>query len=162
MTNEKYKTHILPKIDLIKSMARNDTSKKEIAKALGVSYNTLLKYQSDYPLLKDALSFSKTMSDLEVEAALFEKAIGYTVVEEIPQKLKNSTYIEGKKNEQEEIEIIKVEKKIPADLSALKFWLERRCPEKWTDKATKQIDPIITVVHNIPRPERNSQNGNNN
>ncbi len=151
MPKDKYKQLIEPKLFLVEAMARNGATLKEIAENLGVCQNTLNKYKKIYPELEKALSRTKLEVNLLVENALLKKAIGYTVTEEIPQKLKSIDYVDGKRKEEERIETVTVQKVVPSDTTALKFWLERKSPDEWNDKTTKQEEVSIKLIHNVPR-----------
>ena len=117
-------------------MARDGLDYDEITKKLSLSnrkMNSLLK--KDESLKKD-LEYSKLLTDYAVEDALLKKALGSTSVE-TKETQKNSG-----------IESVTVTKEIPSDTAALKFWLEHRCPERWSEKSefSQSIDERLEKI----------------
>ena len=89
-----------------------------------------------------ALKKGKEIADYEVENALFKRAIGYTVKEEIVEIMPNGD---------EKIKTIK--KHIPGDVTAQIFWLKNRQRSKWRDKQDIEIqDNNISInVNGVKR-----------
>ena len=82
------------------------------------------------------------LTTLEVENALLKKACGFIITEE---KEKGD-------------EITTVHKEVPPDTSALKFWLESKCPEIWGAKSDKsniddKLDLVLSEITNIANEE---------
>jgi len=63
------------------------------------------------------------ITDYQVEDALLKKALGGVSTEVKKTEKKTGT------------ETVTVTKEVPADTSALQFWLKNKCPDKWSDKA---------------------------
>ncbi len=104
-------------------MARDGLDYEEIVKKLGIpkrKINSLIKQDET---LEKELEFAKLLTDYAVEDALLKKALGSTSVE--TKETKKGTGVES----------ITVTKEIPSDTAALKFWLEHRCPERWSEKS---------------------------
>ena len=117
-------------------MARDGLDYEEITKRLSLSdrkMNSLLK--KDESLKKD-LEYAKLLTDYAVEDALLKKALGSTSVE-----TKETQKTSG-------IESVTVTKEIPSDTAALKFWLEHRCPERWSEKSefNQSIDERLEKI----------------
>lgn len=51
----KYESHVLPRLEFVRSAARMGNSEEEIAKQLGVSYSTFREYKKKHPELQEAL-----------------------------------------------------------------------------------------------------------
>ena len=121
---------------LIEGWAREGLFDKDIAKKMNVSEATLNNYKKKYPEFKQALRKGKEIVDIEVENALFKKALGYNVPVQKAFKLKDIVYGEnGKKiSETERIEYAEEEIHVPADTTAQIFWLKNRKKAQWRDK----------------------------
>lgn len=119
----KYEAEWKDKLEVVKGWARDGLSNEQIAHNMGISTTTLYEWQNKYPEFADALSKSKEVVDREVENALYKKAVGYTV--KIPQQkvLKDGTIVDY-------MQTIYIQ----PDVTAQKFWLVNRMPEKYRDK----------------------------
>ena len=73
------------------------------------------------PDLNQARKRGGLHADAEVAASLFKRACGYTAIEE-----KAFSYMG-------DVEIAQIRKHIPADVSAIKFWLKNRQREMWRE-----------------------------
>lgn len=124
------------KLKLLEGWARNGLTNDQIAKNIGVNPKTIYDWMNKEPKIKEALKKGKEVVDLEVENALYKKAIGYNVSIQKAFKLKDIIYNEnGKKiSEKERIEYAEEEVHVPADTTAQIFWLKNRKPDKWRDK----------------------------
>ena len=124
------------KLKLLEGWARNGLTNEQIAKNIGVNPKTIYDWMNKEPKIKQALKKGKEVVDLEVENALYKKAIGYNVEIQKAFKLKDIIYNEnGKKiSETERIEYAKEEVHVPADTTAQIFWLKNRKKHDWRDK----------------------------
>ena len=109
-----------------------------------------------YPEVKQALRKGKEIVDIEVENALFKKALGYNVPVQKAFKLKDIVYGEnGKKiSETERIEYAEEEIHVPADTTAQIFWLKNRKKAQWRDKVeyeanTGEINKVKELLSKI-------------
>ena len=103
-------------------MARDGLSESQIIKHLGITqnkFNSLKKANDD---LKKDINYSKLLTDYAVEDALLKKALG-SISKEVKETEKESG-----------TEMVTVTKEVPADTSALQFWLKNRCPDRWNEK----------------------------
>ncbi|GHU51727.1 hypothetical protein AGMMS49975_06090 [Clostridia bacterium] len=99
----------------------------EIAEAMGISRKTLSAWK--YTKMPDntkvltsfgeALANGKDAIDLQVEQALFKRAIGYTIVEKEQFKVNGETRTKLK------------DKHIPPDTKAAEAWLYNRQSDRW-------------------------------
>ena len=128
----------------LESWARDGLIDEQIAKNIGISRSTLNEWKNKYSVISDALKKGKEIVDIQVENALFKRAIGYTF-EEV--KIEESAK-DGRK-------ITKTVKEVVPDTTAQIFWLKNRRPSKWRDRQEdKDNTQTINVIHNIPRPPK--------
>lgn len=127
---------------LLSGWARDGNTDEEIAKKIGISRSTLAEWKKKYPDISDALKKGKEIVDTEVEDSLLKRAKGYTISVKKTFKLKKTEYDKsGKKVKEEEVlEVGEDEIHIPADVTAMIFWLKNRLPEKWKDRRFSVAD----------------------
>lgn len=90
---------------------------------MGISRSTLNEWKNKYKDISDTLKNSKEVADIQVENALFKRAVGYDYEE---TKVEIDTH--GKKH------MVKLTKHMPPETTAAIFWLKNRKPEAWRDK----------------------------
>ena len=139
------------KLSLIKGWRMNGVTQKKIAENVGINEDTLCRYRNKYPRLKEALDKGKEQADLEVEDALFKRAMGYTI--EIKEE---------KLDKFGEVHLLKKDVHIPGDVGAQIFWLKNRRYTEWRDKInfedeTKQNDGIIKELIGAIKDVKNSK-----
>lgn len=119
----------------ITGWARNGLTDEQIAKNIGCSYSTLREWKNRFPAFSAALKKGKEVVDLEVEAALYRRALGYSYVEETKELRFN------RETGQKELVTVKsVVKIVPPDTTAQIFWLKNRRPDRWRDKQEVKLD----------------------
>lgn len=139
------------KLALIKGWRMNGVTQQKIAENVGINEDTLCKYKNRYPRLKEALDKGKEQADLEVEDALFKRAVGYTI------------RIEEEKLDKDGVtHLLKKDVHIPGDVGAQIFWLKNRRYTDWRDKInfedeTKQNDGIIKELIGAIKDVKNSK-----
>lgn len=99
----------------------------ELADFFEVHRATIYRWKHDHPEFCDALKVGKDAADERVARSLYQKATGYNVTEEQAVKLRVEQH-------KEEVEVVQVEKHIPADTAAAIFWLKNRRKDEWRDK----------------------------
>lgn len=113
-------------------------SERQIAKNLGVSKSTFEKYKKEHSDFLDHLKRGKETADAKVENALYKRATGYKVTKVQAIKVKEDHYdAEGRKIQKENVVTVEIEEEIPADVSAIKFWLSNRQKGRWADNPHK-------------------------
>lgn len=124
------------KLKLLSGWARDGLTDEIIAKKIGISRSTLNEWKKKYPAISDTLKKGKELADIEVEDSLFKRATGYTAQIRKTFKVKIVKYNDvGKKvEEKEELQTGIDEVHIPADTTAIIFWLKNRMPDKWKDR----------------------------
>lgn len=103
-------------------MARDGLSESQIIKHLGITQNKFNSLKKTNNELKKDINYSKLLTDYAVEDALLKKALG-SISKEVKETEKESG-----------TEMVTVTKEVPADTSALQFWLKNRCPDRWNEK----------------------------
>lgn len=132
IAKSKYETDVKPRLVEIEAWKRDGLTDEQIFKNLGISRDTFYKYKEKYTDFSDALKKGKEVADIEVENALFKRAIGYRYKE----KIKEVKEIDEKKT----VFIKEVEKEMPGDVGAQIFWLKNRKSSKWKDKQDIDIE----------------------
>lgn len=124
------------KLTLLEAWARDGLTDEQIANNMGISVASLYNYKNQHLEILEALKKGKEVVDIQVENALYKKALGYNVLLKKTFKLKRIEYNgDGKKiKEYEELVDGYDETHIPADTTAQIFWLKNRNPRKWRDK----------------------------
>jgi len=109
-----------PKI--AESLAKQGLSNEAIADAMSIGEKTLYIWKSKYSEFRQALENGKTWPDDLVEAALYQRAVGYSHPAEkimvVAGKIEKVEYIEH----------------FPPDPNAAEFWLTNRRKDKWAHK----------------------------
>lgn len=132
IAKSKYETDVKPRLIEIEAWKRDGLTDEQIFKNLGISRDTFYKYKEKYSDFSEAIKKGKEVADIEVENALFKRAIGYKYKEVI----KEVKEIDGKKSTY----VKEVTKEMPGDVGAQIFWLKNRKSSKWKDKQDIDIE----------------------
>lgn len=145
IAKSKYETDVKPRLVEIEAWKRDGLTDEQICKNLGIVKDTFYKYKEKYTDFSDALKKGKEVADIEVENALFKRAIGYTY-KEVTKEVKD---IDGKKS----TFIKEVTKVVPGDVAAQIFWLKNRKPSKWKDKQDIDIEDnnVSITINGVKR-----------
>jgi hypothetical protein len=72
---------------------------------------------------------------MEVAASLYQATLDRVITCKQAIKCKEIYYDDnGKRVEKERVEIVEVDKHIPADFRSQQFWLKNRNPKQWSEK----------------------------
>lgn len=143
MAYQKMEAWTTPKgLDILRGLARRGLSDEDIAKSIGVGKATLYRWKATNDAIRDALRDGKLTADLEVEAALFKKATGFTVTD-----TKTISFLDKDNGEMIPGKIETVTKHILPDTNAAIFWLKNRCPDLWKDKIVEENDTTETQLN---------------
>ena len=134
---------------------------------MGIGIRTLYEWREKYPQISHALKKGREISDFIIENALFQRARGYTATVKKAIKVKKPYYDdEGRRIDEECVEIVEEEMHVPGDVTAQIFYLKNRKPSNWKDKpegerfndaiqemlkGLNQMNSIVTQ----PAPNRN-------
>lgn len=118
------KLDIESKLGLVEGWKRDGLTDEQIAKNLGVSWNTLKKWKANKEAFMTAIKKGKEVSDYELENALHKRAVGYYYEEET---VTNAG------------EVVTVKKYEHANPTSLIFALKNRLPNKYRDKVEQEI-----------------------
>lgn len=114
----------------VQGWARDGLSNEQIAHNMGITFQTLYKWQDKYSELREALKKGKEVVDREVENAMLKRALGYDY-EEVVQR---PVVIDKETGETEMRVVQRVNKHVAPDVTAQIFWLKNRKPEEFRDK----------------------------
>ncbi|ATH60206.1 helix-turn-helix domain-containing protein [Staphylococcus nepalensis] len=103
----------------VQGWARDGLTMDQIAYNIGISKQTLYRWQERSSDFLDALKVSRDSADRQVENALFKNALGFKYVE---QQLTDTG------------EVVDVEKYAKPNTTAQIFWLKNRKQEVWREK----------------------------
>lgn len=139
MAKSKYKEWLTEDgLLLIEAWARNGLTDEQIAHNMGINVATLYRYKQSYCEICNALKKGKEVVDIQVENALFKRAVGYSFAETTKESRPN---LETGKYEL--IVTKEVIKEIPPDTTAQIFWLKNRNPGAWRDKREVGVNGAI-------------------
>lgn len=145
IAKSKYETDVKPRLVEIEAWKRDGLTDEQIFKNLGISRDTFYRYKEKYSDFFDSLKKGKEVADIEVENALFKRAIGYKYKEVI----KEVKEIDGKKSTY----VKEVIKEMPGDVAAQIFWLKNRKSSKWKDKQDIDIEDnnVSITINGVKR-----------
>ncbi len=137
MAKGKYKKWIEPEnLLLLSAWARDGLSDEQLAEKMGIAPSTLYAWKNDHVEISEALKKGKEVADIEVENALYKKALGYNVMLKKTFKVKTVDYDDNGRRIRETEELVTAfdEMHVPPDTGAQVFWLKNRKPDVWRDK----------------------------
>ena len=107
----------------------------DLADFFQVTTRTINRWKIAHPEFTAAIRRGKEAADNRIEDSLYHKAQEREIEEEQAIKVKTVTYGDNGKRlkEEERVEIIMVKKIIPADTTAMIFWLKNRRAQTWRD-----------------------------
>ena len=145
IAKSKYETDVKPRLIEIEAWKRDGLTNEQIMKNLGIGRDSFYRYKDKYSEFSDALKKGKEVADIEVENALFKRAIGYKYKEVI----KEVKEIDGKKTTY----VKEVIKEMPGDVGAQIFWLKNRKSSKWKDKQDIDIEDnnVSITINGVKR-----------
>ena len=112
------------KLALLEKWREAGLTYPEIAGLIGVTDRTFINWRSKSELIRNASKVGTKTMVQELRMKLFEKAIGYTRIEQKPMVLTTTKELAGKgKITESRIDMVDVEVYYPPDTNALKFAL---------------------------------------
>lgn len=143
------------KLILLEGWARDGLTDEQIAKNIGINVATLYGWKNKYNNINNALKKGKEVVDIEVESALYRRAIGYEY-EETTQEIRTDA------NGNQEKHMKKTKKFMPPDVTAQIFWLKNRKPQKWRDKQVIEANAegqLAQLIDGLKEPEKDKKDG---
>jgi hypothetical protein len=122
---------------------------KELADFFEVNEDTINEWKKVYPSFSVSVREGKICADVQVANALFDGCHDRIVIEQQAFKVKEVKWLNGKRVEKETVEMVPVEKVIPADFRNQQFWLKNRQKDKWRDKQELDLNLDGEVEVNI-------------
>lgn len=135
----KYHTHVEPKLLQIEAWTRDGMTQEDVARRLGVAMSSFSDYKNKFPELSEALKKGQEVADIEVENALFRRAVGYRY-DEVTREAAKELDEETGQYKTVMVETKRVTKEIQPDVTAQIFWLKNRRPDTWRDKKEVNAD----------------------
>ena len=139
---------------LLEAWARDGLSDEQIAHNMGINVATLYRYKDKFDEIREALKKGKEVADIQVENALYKRAMGYRYTETVKERVQNP-----QTKEYELVVVKEIEKEMPPDTASQIFWLRNRRTDKWknTPEATQETQAApktINVVFANNRAEK--------
>ena len=139
MAKGKYQEWITPDGLLqLEGWARDGLTDEQIAKNIGIRRETLYAWMKSYSDISNAIKKGKGPVDIEVENALYKRAIGFEyteTVKEIRQMPGGKTYTT----------IREFKKYALPDTTAQAIWLNNRKPKRWQrDRRVTEVETTDT------------------
>ena len=124
----------------VQGWARDGLSNEQIAHNMGITFQTLYKWQDKYSELREALKKGKEVVDREVENAMLKRALGYDY-EEVVQR----PVVDKETGETEMRVVQRVNKHVAPDVTAQIFWLKNRKPDEFRDKRDVELSGSVDL-----------------
>ena len=139
MATGKYKEWLEPdNLLLLQAWARDGLTDEQIAHNMDIAAGTLYEWKKKHREINESLKKGKEVADIEVENALFKRAIGYDT-KEVTREVRG-----------DKLEITKVvTKHFPGDVGAQFIWLKNRKPQAWRDKTEVVSDVNISNTNEL-------------
>ncbi len=102
---------------------------KELAEAFGIVPSTLYEWENKFSEFSESIKKAKEKPNREVVAAIYKRCIGYTYDSD-------EVTASGEKDQKGANRVIKIVRKkihVPADVTAMIFWLKNRMPREWRE-----------------------------
>lgn len=146
----------------------------EMAKLFGVTEKTFNTWKKKQPGFLQSINEGKDIADADVAERLIERAKGFEYVEQVPTKVTEVTYENGKRAKSiDKVVVTEVNRVVPPDTRAIQYWMNnrrrRRLPvaegeqpdNSWaerhevdhTSKGDKMPAPLVYLPQDMDRDE---------
>lgn len=124
----------------------------QMAKFFEVAESTFHLWKLEHPNFSESLKRGKLKADMEIVDSLRQTCFDRQIPEVQAFKTKNIFYnAEGKRMEEEKIEMVETARGVPADFKSIALWLGNRHPELWSSKPTTNVElNIPNILQNNP------------
>lgn len=123
----------------IQGWARDGLNDEEIAGNMGIHVSTLYEWEKKYDEISEAIREGKDVPDRKVENALYQSCFDHTITVKKAFKVKRVWFEDGKRCEEEHLELADETVAIPANEKAQEFWLSNRKREEWSKKEKLEL-----------------------
>ncbi len=124
-----YNSHVKPRLLEVEEWYSKGATDAEVARNLSVGLSNYYRYKARFRYLREAVKRGSDVATDAVEAALFKRAMGYTV-----EEVHTESFAEEAKDKKRRSKVTKITKHIAGDVGAQAFWLKNRRPELWKDR----------------------------
>lgn len=131
------------KIKVMETIVHNaiePLTNEQLAYLAGISEGTLIAWKKKYPKFAKDLKHAQEMADLDVVKSLKNRAIGFRI------KVQKPMVISGGYENGAHVEIVEYEEYIPANVTAMTYWLNNRQPHRWSN--SQKID--LSMFQSMP------------
>ncbi|MVO95095.1 helix-turn-helix domain-containing protein [Rhizobium leguminosarum bv. phaseoli] len=139
-------------VDQVERLCRTGAIDTDIAEFFNVAVSTVYEWKIAYPEFSEAIKRGKAKVDREVADKLIDRAMGAKFVVQKEVKLKSVSYLNGKKDSEEErVEVVDLHMEAPPDTQALIFFLKNRRPDLYRERqevehsANKEAPPVFLL-----------------
>lgn len=115
-------------LELVTGWARRGLTDEQIAHNCGITAKTLYEWKKKFSKFCEALKNGKEVADIQVENALYKRAVGYQYQERTVETSEDGTKVKV------------VTKEMAPDVTAQIFWLKNRQAGLWRDKPAEKPD----------------------
>ena len=124
---------------LLKGYARDGMSDKDIAKKIGITTATFYDWVNRFPEFSSAIKTGRVSSTAKVEDNFYEEKLkGRTIKEKTVEKTIHRDADGNITGSSEHVR--ETERYIPADTTAMLFYLKCRLPQKYNDRINVTVD----------------------
>jgi len=124
---------------------------RDLGSFFEVTRETIVHWKAEHPAFANAIARGKRAADMDVAESLYRSTLDRIVTTKQAIKCKEVYYDEnGKRVEKERIEVVEVEKHVPADFRSQQFWLRNRNPKLWSLKHEEPDEyPVRSLTINL-------------
>ncbi len=138
---------------IISGWKRNGLTDEQIAKNIGVRRETIYDWAKRFPNFSNAVKTGREQADLQVENALFKRAVGY-FYDEVKEEYETKRGSDGSEREHLKKRTV-TRKEVVPEVTAQIFWLKNRASNRWRNddrlivndtKDEKASDLHVTIL----------------
>lgn len=140
-------------LGIVAGWKRNGLTDEQIAKNIGVRRETIYDWAKRFPNFSNAVKTGREQADLQVENALFKRAVGY-FYDEVKEEYETKRGSDGSEREHLKKRTV-TRKEVVPEVTAQIFWLKNRASNRWRNddrlivndtKDEKASDLHVTIL----------------
>ena len=116
-------------LGIVAGWKRNGLTDEQIAKNIGVRRETIYDWAKRFPDFSNAIKTGREQADLQVENALFKRAVGY-FYDEVKEEYETKRGSDGSEREHLKKRTV-TRKEVVPEVTAQIFWLKNRASNRW-------------------------------